>query len=206
MRYAPIILFGLFIDGFSAILTLSLSGITVGAGTLLQFIPVVGNIFGTALWGMGLALGFGLTVAINIAFGVALLFIMLFNDTLYAKRLWASGMELVPGLNFLPFWTLFTIACSYEHAKENGTLPQFMKAASRAVVPTQKILSMKQQAALNVQSPNATPAYIPNIPQPQTTEELVDFAARQNDRQSSRVPLINRDIRPATPNPHVQTA
>ncbi len=86
----------LFIDGLQTMLSIGLAGVFAGAGA-------------TAIVPIGILLGFVINFSFSMTFGAGLIALLAFNSMFYPRYLVSGGGELIPGLNNLPFWTLFVL-------------------------------------------------------------------------------------------------
>lgn len=175
----------LFIDGLQALLSLGLMGVFASPAV----VPVVGTAVAGVTVPIGIILGFILNTAFALVFGGGLMILLGLNNTFYPRYLFAGGGELIPGLNNLPFWTLFVLLCVMrKNAEEKeGTLTI---ANSPAVEPAQNVM-VAEQKPMNFpqarESSGRTPVEQEQNEQPTDSQEPVDAA-------KSRVPF--QDIRP----------
>lgn len=113
MRGMGLIVFALFLDGFQAAITLSLSGMFFALG----LIPFIGVVVGP----IGIVLGFVISTCLSLVAGAALVTLLLLNGMFYPRFLLPGGItELIPGLNLLPTWTTVAILSVIQKNKEEG--------------------------------------------------------------------------------------
>lgn len=109
--WSLLIIFALFIDGLTAMLLLTLFGVTATASLVPGVVVFAGPI--------GLIMGVVLSFAINITMGSALILALRVNGALYPKIAVSAFLgELVPGLNALPCWTAMTAVALWRKHKE----------------------------------------------------------------------------------------
>lgn len=108
----------LFVDGLQTLLSLGLAGVFTTVGGLLNLIPIIGSVLAAGVTPTGILIGFALNFVISATFGAFLMTFLAVSGTFYPRYLAWGGGELIPGLNNLPFWTLFTFLCIRQKNRE----------------------------------------------------------------------------------------
>jgi hypothetical protein len=108
----------LLVDGLQALLSLGLAGVFTTLGGTLSMVPVVGTVVAAGVMPTGIVMGFALNFVISATFGVALITFLTTGGVFYPRYLVSGGGELLPGLNNLPFWTLFALLCILHKNRE----------------------------------------------------------------------------------------
>ena len=101
-----VILFGLFIDALQGIADI----MTFAAGSA----TVVGLPFGVVL---GMALNICISLTVGVGFMILLAYFKMFYPV-YAFS--GSGLEVMPGFDYLPIWTATAVMCAIEHQRRKG--------------------------------------------------------------------------------------
>ena len=176
MRYAYLILLGLFIDGLQAMISLGLAGIISGLGSLVSA--------GVAA-PVGIILGFVANFAISLSFGSAFLIALGFERMFYPSYIFPAFFgEIVPGMNNLPMWTTLAILCVIKkHGEEKGG-SILSTITGTLTQPQQAVVGKAALGARVIRTSERTPAQ----PRPQTEGD--------SRREQTRAPLLP-DIRPA---------
>lgn len=148
IRAIPLIIFGLFIDGLQASISIAIAAIAAfppatGAGVgcaaagyflgkigcliggtalgLLSSIPFVSVAIASVTVPIGIALGFAINVCLSLTLGAGLVTFLWFNGMLYPKYLLNGIGEVMPGLNNIPFWTALVVLCLLRKNAEEGS-------------------------------------------------------------------------------------
>ena len=124
----------LFIDGLQAMLSLGLAGVFTAVGGVASLIPGAA----VAIVPIGILLGFVINFAITMTFGAGLIALLAFSGVFYPRYLVAGGGEMIPGLNNLPFWTLFVLLSIIRKSAEEkgGVQGAVIGLATTALAPT----------------------------------------------------------------------
>lgn len=217
VRYTPLVLVALLIDGLQAALSWGIAAIAafpvtaaggvigcaagnavagqIGCwlgGTVLGIFGTTGNALAAPFTiPFGIAMGLAINMTLSFVLGGPLIFLLMLWGLKPQKRLWWSGAELVPGINNVPCWTFFTFSCIWAQSKTKTARRGVLGLAGLAIMPVHAIMTTKESIPGNA-SPN-------NIPQPTSGRELIRASERQFPE---RVPL--HDIR--APKSNVQTA
>jgi hypothetical protein len=181
-------------DGIQALLSLGLAGVFTTAGGLLNLVPVIGSVLSLGLvLPSGILIGFALNIVISATFGAFLVTTLAVSGVFYPRYLISGGGELIPGLNNLPFWTLFTLLCILRKNREEREGNRTAANIGFAVAPTRGVMAI-QEKEMDLPGMKEAHARMGGVqyraPQPQTGEGLVELAR-------SRIPL--QDIRPSAP-------
>jgi len=185
MRWMMPMLMALFIDMFTLLVSLSLSGMVTGVGGLLQFIPGLGTIAGIVTWGAGIVLGIIITMCINLTAGVGLMFALFFTyhrsvsrlkvkiESIILRRMTIFFLgELIPIVNNLPLMTIgtaLTIWHIHKDEKKAHEKTAGQSAYSEEEPEMQERLSLPQphfspQAYTQTQQKTQSPSRAPLLP------------------------------------------
>ncbi len=118
IKYFPIILIALFLDGLQILLTLSFWGIGAVGGLSISWIPIIGQALAGSTIIVGTVFGIILNICLTTTFGAAVITFLVFNKMFYPKILLFGGTELIPMLSNFPLFTGITIASIRRKAKE----------------------------------------------------------------------------------------
>lgn len=113
----------LLVDGLQALLSLGLAGVFTTLSGTLSMIPLVGTVVAAGVMPTGIVMGFALNFVISATFGAALITFLTTSGVFYPRYLVSGGGELLPGLNNLPFWTLFALLCILHKEPGEHTVP-----------------------------------------------------------------------------------
>ncbi|MBP9711269.1 MAG: hypothetical protein KBD50_03390 [Candidatus Pacebacteria bacterium] len=134
---------------------------------------------------IGATIGIAINMVLSFVLGYGFLFfLLLFFGLKPYKRLWWSGAELIPGINNVPFWTMFTISCIWAQSSGTKARKGVLGIAGLALAPVRGIMNIKENTTGSA-NPN-------NIPQPTSARELIRASEKQ---YPERAPM--RDIRPS---------
>jgi len=122
IKYFPILIVAIFIDGFVMAVSLSILGIGTVGSAAVSWIPLIGQAAAGAITGAGSALGVAISFSLNVTFGAALLIFLIYSKIFDPRLFILGGGEVLPFLNILPFWTGLTWASIYAAHKKKKRL------------------------------------------------------------------------------------
>lgn len=112
------------IDGLQALVSLGLSGLVLGA----SLIPVLG----AAAAPVGVILGIVINICISLTMGSALVFVVLpLCGLWYPSKMLPAFLEVVPGINNLPVWTIGVARCVLHKYKEEKGMSLFSAVSNK---------------------------------------------------------------------------
>lgn len=107
MKYFPLIMLAIFLDGIQGGLAFAFLGAGQAIGVSIGWIPVIDQIAASAATGAGTAVSVAVSFCLSATFGSALIIFMLHSKLFYPKLLIFGGIELIPVVNIVPGWTGF---------------------------------------------------------------------------------------------------
>lgn len=119
IRYGILLLLALVTDGLQALLSAGLAAVV----TSISAIPVLGQAGAPVVVPTGILISFATDVCISLTFGAGLLLLLAYNGMFYYGPTLGSGVvELIPGIDVVPGWTLLAITCIVRKLGEEGKL------------------------------------------------------------------------------------
>jgi len=225
MRYSPLVLVALFIDGMQAAISWGIAVIAAFPGTIggtaigcaggsevageigcwagggilgfLGSIPLINGALATVTIPLGIVIGLAINMTLSLVLGGALVFLLMLWGLNPLQKLWWSGAELIPGINNVPCWTFFTISCIWAKNNNKKTRRGILGLATLALVPAQGIMALKEDTGRMLGTSEGT------VPRPQSNIGLVQ-ASQDISASPPRQRTQLHDIQPIKPN--VQTA
>ncbi len=186
MRNAMLILVALITDGTQAFLTAGFLGMggAVSGSTL--------GIAGPIAMPAAVAIGFTTDVVTSFTFGSGLLLVLSYYGMFYAPyTLGGSIVEIIPGLDVVPGWTIMTILCIVKKSREEGgTLGNVAGTLLTVVAPEARVATGATQAATTVTAPAQQTAQTPQAYEQESRE-----ASRAQNRVVSDLKNID-EIKP----------
>lgn len=162
-------------------------------GTVLGILGTTGNVLLAPFTiPVGIALGLAINITLSIVLGYGFLFSLLFIFGLKPyKRMWWSGVELVPGINNIPCWTAFTLSCIWAETKSKSGKKGVLGLAGIAALPAGGIMAVKHNAQGMLGGPQNS------VARPQSGRELIGMS-REMAPENEPAKQTMRDIRPGT--------
>lgn len=218
MRNTALLLVALFIDGLQAAISWSIATIAAFPGTaaggaigcaggqavagqigcwiggsVLGILGTTGNaLVAPFTIPVGIVLGIAINTTLSLVLGWGLLFtLLLFAGLKPHKRIGWSGVELIPGLNNIPCWTMFAISCMWAEAKNGSRKRGVLGLAGLVTAPLGGIMAMQHDARGVLGMGGSAPA------RPQSGRELVGMSREMAPGTESSKQAM-RDIRPGT--------
>lgn len=212
IKGALFILLGLFIDGVQAGLSVGIAAIAAFPGAaggcavggyflgqvgcfvvgIVGSIPLINGALATVTVPIGMAIGLAINICLSVTLGFCLLVPLLyvFNGNVAWKRLAWAGGEMIPGLNNIPFWTVFVVLSLLKsEARKGGIAGMGARMIAGGTSPgvtlgaaAGGVMSAKKEAANDNNQISRIAADQENAPEPK--------AAMQKTRQ------VLADIRP----------
>jgi hypothetical protein len=89
---------------------------------------------------LGIGLGFALEICVSFTFGFGLIILLYYYDLYDNTRMLGAGLvEIVPGVNNLPAWTLMVVLCLFKKYSEEK-----LKGVTGASVDTKKVIGVAE--------------------------------------------------------------
>lgn len=117
IKYFPILIVALILDGIQMGISLSFLGVGSVASAAVAWIPFVGQAAAGGLVGAGSILGIIMNFCLTVTFGASIIVFLAFNRMFYPQLLFLGGTELIPMLNNLPGWSGFVLASMIKNYK-----------------------------------------------------------------------------------------
>lgn len=112
------------LDGLQALISLGLAGVIVST----SIIPIVG----AAAAPLGVVLGIIINACISLTMGSALVFVVLpLCGLWYPSKMLPAFLEVVPGINNLPVWTIGVVQCILHKYKEEKGMSLFSTMSNK---------------------------------------------------------------------------
>jgi hypothetical protein len=217
VRNTALLLVALFIDGLQATISWSIAtiatfpgtagggaaGCVVGdavagqigcwiGGTVLGILGTTGNaLLAPFTIPVGIVLGIAINTTLSMVLGWGLLFtLLLFTGLKPYKRIGWSGIEMIPGLNNIPCWTMFALSCMWAEAKNKSRKSAVLGLANLANSPVRGIMNVQSEALGTLGMAGS------NTARPQSGQHLITGSREMAPEREQRPAM--RDIRPGT--------